>query len=88
MGSRTASPEMKSEQVPVTLTVRQWQLDYSARMMAEQGYSSETEFLQAVLNTALLHHIPEDYWPPMSEEQKARIRELVERGEIDKEIPF
>lgn len=77
-----------NKQVPVTLTVQQWQLDYSARMMTEQGYANETEFLQAILNIALLHHIPENCWPPMSEEQRARIRQLIDQGEIDRDIPF
>lgn len=76
------------KQVSVTLTVRKWQLDYSARMMAEQGYKSETEFVQAVLNTALLRHIPQDAWPPMSVAEKKKLKEMVAQGDVDADIPI
>lgn len=73
--------------VPVTLMVQQWQLDYSKTMM-EQGHISETDFLQAVLNTALLRHIPEEAWPEMTDEEKAKLEEYLKRDDVDSEIPF
>lgn len=76
------------KQMPVTLTVQQWQLDYSARQMTEGGYTTPTDFLQAVLNTALLRHIPEEAWPSMTEEEKARLKDDMDRPGIDPEIPF
>ena len=74
--------------IPVTFMVQQWQLDYSGRQMTDGGYATPTDFLQAVLNTALLHHIPEDAWPSMTEEEKARLKDYMDRPNIDPDIPF
>ncbi|HEB79423.1 MAG TPA: hypothetical protein ENI79_02985 [Rhodospirillales bacterium] len=74
--------------VPVTITVQQWQLDYSRRQMTDGGYTTPTDFLQAVLNTGLLHHIPEEAWPPMTEEEKSKLKEYMNRDDVDPEIPF
>lgn len=74
--------------IPVTLMVQQWQLDYSARQMTEEGHTTPTDFFQAVLNTALMRHIPEESWPSMTEEEKARIKEHLKRDDVDPEIPF
>ncbi len=76
------------KQVPVTLTVQQWQLDYSLRQMTDGDYVNPTDFLQAVFNTALLRHIPEEAWPDMTAEEKAKLEEYLKRDDIDPEIPF
>lgn len=85
MNAKTDDPK---QPVSVTLTVQQWQLDYSARQMTEEGYTTPAEFLQAVLNTALLRHIPEESWPPMSDEEKARLKQHLDRDDVDPDIPF
>ena len=74
--------------IPVTLMVQQWQLDYSTRQMTYGGHTTPADFLQAVLNTGLLHHVPEEEWPSMTEEEKARLKEYMNRPGIDPEIPF
>lgn len=73
--------------VAITLNVEQWQLDYS-KSHPDHSEFSDTDFIQAVLNNALLSHIPKAAQPEMTDEAAAALDAHLNKDDVDPDIPF